>query len=125
MDYSAWARVYGEYLSTVEKIEIKTTKAYISRSTLTLIEYRKNRCFEMTEEERNNIDNQMKKAAKKDKRLWKLGLVQKTMSCKEKWAGIKVLKEDFKPKVYARKNLFGEYIQLGEEATAEYLEKDQ
>ena len=56
INYSAWARVYGEYLATVEQIKIKVKKAYISRSTLTLIADRQNRYFEMTEEERNNID---------------------------------------------------------------------
>ena len=49
------------------------------------------------------------------------------MSCKDKWAGIKAIRDDLKARMYARKDREGKYIALGEraEATAEYLEKDQ
>ena len=49
------------------------------------------------------------------------------MQVKEQGAGIKILKGDFKPKQYAKRDTFGGYTTLEERAqkTAEYLAEEQ
>ena len=78
--------------------------------------------------------DQMKQATKQiqtivraDKREWKRTRVRRDMSGKERWAGIELLKEDYKPKLYARQDRFGKPVTLGQraQATAEYLQEEQ
>ena len=49
------------------------------------------------------------------------------MSLKEKWCGIKLLKQDYKPMLYAKKDRFGNYTTLEgrAQATAEHRAEEQ
>ena len=62
-----------------------------------------------------------------DKREWATTKVKKEMSVNERWSGIRLLKEDYMPKLYALRGRFGKPVMLGQraQATAEYLQEEQ
>jgi hypothetical protein len=64
---------------------------------------------------------------KGDKRHWKRQQVRQEMHSKDKWAGIKLLNTEFKPKLYAKRDKNGNFVPLGQraQATAEYLAEEQ
>ena len=49
------------------------------------------------------------------------------MGSKEQWVGIKVLRGEYKPKLYAKRDRFGRYTALDgrAQATAEHLAEEQ
>ena len=46
----------------------------------------------------------IKRQLKRDKRRWMRNIVNDCLNCKDKWAGVKVLKKGFTPTRYARKD---------------------
>ena len=73
--------------------------------TLLKIRQRNENKTHMTKEQLQAATKEIKKRVREDKRRWQRNLVRKEMTIKDKWAGIKLLKEDFKPRVYARKKM--------------------
>ena len=68
----------------------------------------------------------IKKMLKGDKRHWKRQQVRQEMHSKEKWAGLKLLNTEFKPKLYAKRDKNGNFVpQQRAQATAEYLAEEQ
>ena len=61
---------------------------------------------------------------KADRKIHMENLVSTNMTCKEQWEGLKLLREGYKPKRYARKDGHGKSVLLQQraEATADYLE---
>ena len=69
-------------------------------------------------------NREIKRRTKIDKEKWLLGQVQEGMTLKDKWDGTKVLRQEYKPNVYARKDKDGQEVDLDgrAEAMATYLE---
>ena len=93
---------------------------YISKWTLNKMRQRNENVRNMTKEQLEMANKDIKRKLRADKRSWQNNLVKGSLSIKDKWAGIKFLKADFKPRVYARKNRHGDFVPLKDitEATA-------
>ncbi len=73
------------------------------------------------------LDKEVKKTCRQDKRHHLLQKVKPDMSAKEQWKVLKSFKQEFNPQQYARNDMHGQRVPLGQvaEATAEYLEQVQ
>ena len=78
---------------------------------------------QLNAEERDALNRDMRKPLRADKKRWHRDQIQRYMSKREQWQGIKLMKQSFKPKTYSRKTMHGQAINLNERAsaTAEYL----
>ena len=78
-------------------------------------------------EEAVRIKKVMKTHLKRDRKAWMDKLVAPDFTCKDQWAGLKNLREGYKPRRYARNDRHGKPIPLAgrADAAADYLEKEQ
>ena len=127
LDYGTWAQCYSEYVSQQPKKRKARKQWYITGETLQLITNRNQNAASMTPGEKQLAGKQIKRMARRDKRKWKQQRVKRTMGSKEKWEGIKTLRSEFKPTLYAKRDRFGNYTSLERRAhaTAEYLAEEQ
>ena len=74
-----------------------------------------------------NLKREVAKRAKKDKKLYYEEIVDHQMCSRQQWKGIKEIKSDFAPKVYARCDMHGNPVPLDQraDAAADYLEHKQ
>ena len=81
----------------------------------------------MWRDEREALDKDINKCLQADKKQWHRNQVQHNMTSKETWQGIRLIKEEFKPEMYARRDMNGNVTILDEraEATATYLDNCQ
>ena len=95
--------------------------------TLDAIRYRNEMAGKWNPDEYKQATRDIKRMVRADKREWARTRVKKEMSFKERWSGIRLLKEDYKPKLHARRDRFGKPVMLGQraQATAEYLQEEQ
>ena len=126
-DYKAWSDIYVACMSVQVKLTHKPKRVYISGDTRRLI------CKRNAEEQvtipadREELNNDIKRSAAEDKRRWHRQQVQRNMTCRKRWQGIRLMHEDFKPKTYAKNDKNNQPVRLHEraEATAEYLAEKQ
>ena len=83
----------------------KPKQCYISRQTTQLLEKRRelqNRA-DITYEDIQNLNKDIKKALRKDKKHPILQTVNENLDVRDHWAGIKALKRTYTPQPYNRK----------------------
>ena len=70
------------------------------------------------------LNHQIKRLVKRDKKHWKLNLFEDLSTAKGKWKGIKIEKSTFKPSFYKMQDIQGQPVPLEKkaDALAEYLE---
>ena len=73
------------------------------------------------------LNDSIKRLVKRDKKRWKLDLLEDFSTSKSKWSGIKLQKSDFKPTFYNLRDINGRKVPLDKKAEtlAEYLELKQ
>ena len=125
--YQDWAQCYKTYVEQQERRRPKRNHWFISKETLNLIIERNDGAGTRTHEEEINLKRKLKRLVERDKRKWKQQKVKPSMGSKEQWAGIKVLRGEYKPKLYAKRDRFGRYTTLDgrAQATAEDLAEEQ
>ena len=71
------------------------------------------------------LNQQIKQLVKRDKKRWKLDLLEDMSTAKNKWKGIKMEKSTFKPSFYKMQDIHGQPVPLEKkaDAIAEYLER--
>ena len=124
--YENWATAYQKYVLQQMKPIKRKRLHYIKRHTFDMIRALNCNRNHLTKEEQLEKRKEIKRLTRADKREWSLNRVRKVMTLKEKWRGIRMLKEDYKPKRYARRDRHGKYTNLDErgEATADYLAEE-
>ena len=73
------------------------------------------------------LNDSIKRLVKRDKKRWKLDLLEDFSTSKSKWSGIQLQKSDFKPTFYNLRDINGRKVPLDKKAEtlAEYLELKQ
>ena len=117
--YEAWMDRYTTYISNQTPKERTKRQSYISRKTWEMVQERSNTEQHMWRDEREALDRDIKKGLQADKKQWHRNQVQQNMSNKNRWRGVKLIKKEFKPKTYARRDMYGNVITLDERA--EYI----
>ena len=101
-------------------------KPWISEETLKQVEIK----YEMEQKNDGRLRDQIKlirRCKRKDRKIFTHNMVDKDMDIKDKWIGIKYLKQTYKPNMYEKSDKQGKKVSLKEkaEATADYLEQVQ
>ena len=70
------------------------------------------------------LNDQIKRLVKRDKKHWNLDIFEDLSTAKGKWKGIKIEKSTFKPSFYKMQDIHGQPVPLEKkaDALAEYLE---
>ena len=125
---SSWIEAINSIGEETAKHNPETPRMdYITESTWNLIKEKKKAHSEGLEDRYKELKNQVRKQARKDRNQHNEDLVNEEMDSKTLWQGIKRLKADYTPSMYARRDMHGSRIGLEEraEATAEYLANKQ
>ena len=125
--YQKWVGLYTEFVEKENKQPPKPWRDYITAETKQLIQERNRFKSNGSGEDAIRLKKVIKTHLKRDRRIWMDKLVASDLTCKEQWAGIKILREGYKPRRYARNDRHGKPVPLAgrADAAAEYLEKEQ
>ena len=89
------------------KISPIQKKHYISEEAWTLIENRQTARANGNTALEAQLNDSIKRLVKRDKKRWKLDLLEDFSTSKSKWSGIKLQKSDFKPTFYNLRDING------------------
>jgi len=122
----AWAitQAAEECLTPIDE---KQNTEYISSETWTLIKERETARIRGDVEEEQRLNKAIKKAARQDKKQWRIQKLEEWSDPRSNWKHLKREKAEFKPNFYGMKDLEGNRVPLNKkaEALAEYLSKQQ
>ena len=125
--YNEWLNIYREYVEKQTKRPNKPWRDCITAETKSLINDKNELKANGNVEDARALKKTIKHHLKKDKRAWMEKLVAPGITCKEQWAGIKILREGYTPRRYARNDRHGKPVPLAgrADAAADYLSKEQ
>jgi hypothetical protein len=125
--YQKWVDLYKELVGKENKHPPTPWRDYITAETKKLIQQRSILQSNGNGEEAVHIKKVIKTHLKRDRKAWMDKLVAPELTCKEQWAGLKILREGYKPRRYARNDRHGKPVPLAgsADAAADYLEKEQ
>ena len=125
--YEKWVEAYEIALSKMEVAKIKPKQEYLTTETFELILKRLHAHNTGRTELYSVLDKRVKQHIRRDKRAHQLNKISPEMSMKEQWDGIKDIRKEYQPNMYARNDKDGKRTELGQvaEATADYLAKVQ
>ena len=117
-------RIAREVLPVKER---QPKKPWITQQTLKLIESKHQISRKNDLQAFKQISREVKKATKHDWESWLANITDKELDLRDKWLGIRFLKNKFAHKTYERADRFGKQVNFDQEAStaAEYLEKEQ
>ena len=112
---------------TLEKRKAKIKKPWITQATFDMISRKHQLEQTATHDELQGVIKLARKSKRKDWRTWVHKSVTKQLDIRDKWMGIKYIKQKHSPNLYEQANARGESVNLGDraQAAADYLAEKQ
>ena len=106
----------------IPKITAKNNKIRLSSKTQELIKEREDALIYMNGEEVGRLTKQIRKSKQKDKERDTLNALDKDLDIRDRWLGLRQLKNTYKPMTYHQKDRHGKHVPRDERAgkAAEY-----
>lgn len=110
--------------NALTKIPPEQKHTYISAEAWNAIQSRQQARTQGNIALEQQLNDQIKRLVKRDKKRWKLDLFEDLSTAKGKWKGIKIEKSTFKPCFYKMQDIHGQPVPLEKkaDALAEYLD---